>query len=89
LRLHLFGEHIEERLMPTRTPKLGRGTRLTGEQRNDVVHELARRYNAGKSIREICAETDYSIGRVRRLLEDGGVQFRPRGGPRRRPYDRG
>lgn len=66
-------------------PFLRRGQRLTGRERLDVGYRLLERYRDGKSIREICRETGYSIGRVRRLLIDAGVQFRRRGGARRRP----
>ncbi|MGH3157484.1 MAG: helix-turn-helix domain-containing protein [Streptosporangiaceae bacterium] len=64
-------------------PALPRGKRLRDKERSDVAAELLRRYNGGKSIREICSETGYSIGRVRRLLEEAGVSFRRRGGASR------
>jgi transposase len=67
----------------TKVPRLPRGKRLRDKERSDVATELLRRYNAGKSIREICEETGYSIGRVRRLLEEAGVTFRRRGGAAR------
>jgi hypothetical protein len=69
-------------------PELRRGQRLSGAERAGVGLDLLRRYQAGLSIRQICAETGYSIGRVRRLLIDAGVRFRSRGGgprPRRAP----
>jgi Helix-turn-helix domain len=64
----------------TKVPSLPRGKRLRDKERSDVAAELLRRYNSGKSIRDICAETGYSIGRVRRMLEEAGVEFRRRGG---------
>jgi DNA-directed RNA polymerase specialized sigma24 family protein len=67
----------------TKVPRLPRGKRLRDKERSDVATELLRRYNGGKSIREICEETGYSIGRVRRLLEEAGVTFRRRGGAAR------
>jgi transposase len=67
----------------TKVPSLPRGKRLRDKERSDVAAELLRRYNSGKSIREICGETGYSIGRVRRLLEEAGVSFRRRGGAAR------
>ena len=70
--------------MMTKVPRLPRGKRLPDSERSDVAAELLRRYNGGKSIRELCAETGYSIGRVRRLLEEAGVTFRRRGGATRR-----
>ncbi|GEL24210.1 hypothetical protein PSU4_31640 [Pseudonocardia sulfidoxydans NBRC 16205] len=67
-----------------KTPDLKRGQRLSDAQRSTIGAELLKRYETGKSVRELCAETGYSIGRVRRLLEDAGVTFRARGGAGRR-----
>ncbi|MDL5154818.1 helix-turn-helix domain-containing protein [Actinomycetospora termitidis] len=64
----------------TKTPDLARNQRVTGSEREKLSGELLKRYQKGASIREICAETGYSIGRVRRLLVDAGVEFRGRGG---------
>jgi DNA-directed RNA polymerase specialized sigma24 family protein len=65
-----------------KTPRLRRGQRLSEKQRGKIGDELLRRYEQGRSVREICAETGYSIGRVRRLLLEAGVVFRARGGSR-------
>jgi hypothetical protein len=67
-----------------KTPELKRGQRLPDAQRAKIGAELIKRYEAGKSVRDICAETGYSIGRVRRLLEESGVEFRERGGAHRK-----
>ena len=67
----------------SKVPRLPLGKRLRDAERTETAAELLRRYNSGQSIREICAETGYSIGRVRRLLEEAGVEFRPRGGATR------
>ena len=64
----------------TKTPDLARNQRVTGPDRENLSGELLKRYQDGASIREICGETGYSIGRVRRLLVDAGVEFRGRGG---------
>lgn len=64
----------------TKTPDLARNQRVTGADREKLSGELLKRYQKGASIREICADTGYSIGRVRRLLVDAGVEFRGRGG---------
>ena len=64
----------------TKTPDLARNQRVTGAEREKLSGELLKRYEKGASIREICADTGYSIGRVRRLLVDAGVEFRGRGG---------
>jgi hypothetical protein len=63
-----------------KTPDLTRNQRVTGAEREKLSGELLKRYQRGQSIREICSETGYSIGRVRRLLVDAGVEFRGRGG---------
>jgi hypothetical protein len=56
---------------------------MSDDERASVGQDLLRRYEGGASIREICRETGYSIGRVRRLLEDAGVTYRRRGGANR------
>lgn len=56
---------------------------MPSAERAAVGQDLLRRYESGRSIREICKETGYSIGRVRRLLEDAGVTYRRRGGANR------
>ncbi|HVT63920.1 MAG TPA: helix-turn-helix domain-containing protein [Mycobacteriales bacterium] len=70
-------------------PPIERNRRMSDAERAAISAELLMRYTSGRSIREICDETGYSIGRVRRLLENAGAEFRPRGrrvigGPRRR-----
>ena len=65
----------------TAVPRLDARKRLSPGQRKAIAAELLRRYEAGKSIRDICAETGYSIGRVRGLLTEAGVAFRSRGTP--------
>jgi hypothetical protein len=67
----------------TKTPKLQPGQRLSTPQRDDIGADLLQRYDAGSSIRQICEQTGYSIGRVRRLLVEAGVEFRGRGGGNR------
>ena len=67
------------------TPALDRNERVTGPQRAALGAQLRARYEAGASIRTICDETGYSIGRVRRLLLDAGAELRGRGGDHRRP----
>ena len=68
-----------------KTPDLSRNQRVTGSERAKLGSELLKRYEKGQSIREICSDTGYSIGRVRRLLVDAGVEFRGRGGTQGRP----
>src|SRR5260370_42322022 len=69
-------------------PTPPRGKRRRDTERSRVAAERLRRYKSGKSIREICGETGYSIGRVRRPLGGAGVGVRKRGGgapPKRGP----
>ena len=65
------------------TPSLSRGQRLPDAERARIGAALLHEYESGKSIRQLCAATGYSIGRVRRLLEGAGVTFRGRGGATR------
>jgi hypothetical protein len=60
-----------------------RATRVTGEAREELGRELAARYQAGDSIREIALSTDRSYGFVHRLLSESGVALRGRGGATR------
>ncbi|MFI1165585.1 helix-turn-helix domain-containing protein [Streptomyces sp. NPDC020801] len=57
---------------------------LEGEDRRIVAREFAQLYRAGSSIRGIARQTGRSYGCVHQLLEEAGVQFRPRGATR--PY---
>lgn len=70
-------------------PPLAPKERLKDSERKRIGAILLDRYNAGKSIREICAETGYSIGRVRGLLEVAEVKYRPLRGGRRKKADTG
>jgi len=66
-----------------RVPALAKGRRISTAERDKLGKRLLTEYQAGKSIRQICAATGYSIGRVRGLLIDAGVEFRGRGGRQR------
>jgi predicted transcriptional regulator len=60
-----------------------RATRVTGEARATLARDLAARYRAGDSIRELAESTGRSYGFVHRLLGEAGVQLRGRGGATR------
>jgi N6-adenosine-specific RNA methylase IME4 len=62
-------------------PQLQMHMRLDGETAEYLGDELRRRYEAGRSIRDIATETTYSIGRVRSLLQRANTPLRPRGAP--------
>ena len=66
------------------TPKLRKHQRIGSGDRPNVAATLLQRYEAGSSIRDLAADTGYSITRVRGLLEDAGVHFRSRGGANRK-----
>lgn len=61
----------------------GRAVRVTGSERTELARELAARYQAGDSIRELAESQGRSYGFVHRLLSESGVQLRGRGGATR------
>jgi hypothetical protein len=65
--------------MVSTLPSIEHNRRLSEQERARFGRELLARYQAGMSIRQLCADTGYSIGRVRRLLAVAGVEFRGRG----------
>lgn len=64
--------------------KLSKGSRITGAQREQLAGDLAKRYSAGASIRDLAEDTGRSYGFVHRILVDSGVRLRGRGGAVRR-----
>lgn len=65
---------------PIDVPHLKPHVRVSDEAATVLGAELRRRYEAGSSIRDLRAETGYSIQRVRTLLLGAGVELRGRGG---------
>jgi predicted transcriptional regulator len=63
---------------------LGKGTRVTGEDRSKLATDLKTRYNAGESIRSLASSTGRSYGFVHRILTETGVVLRGRGGATRK-----
>jgi hypothetical protein len=61
-------------------PPKERGKRLPAGQRVQAARILLERYNRGESIRDLAADSGYSIGLVRTLLLEADVAFRPKGG---------
>jgi len=61
-----------------------KGKRVEGDQRDKLGADLLKKYNKGKSIRELAATTGRSYGFVHRLLGESGADLRPRGGNNRR-----
>jgi hypothetical protein len=60
-----------------KAPQPDKGRRLPPEVQAKLGAELVEKYNEGASIRQLCAETGYSISRMRGLLIGAGVTFRP------------
>ncbi|MEU2348936.1 helix-turn-helix domain-containing protein [Modestobacter sp. NPDC049651] len=62
---------------------LGKGKRITGDDRNSLAEELRSRYDSGESIRSLATSTNRSYGFVHRLLSESGATLRGRGGANR------
>jgi len=61
-------------------------TKIVGAERVKLGKDLIKRYAAGTSIRELALSIGKSYGFVHRMLVEGGVTLRGRGGkPLRRP----
>ncbi|HEU4543792.1 MAG TPA: helix-turn-helix domain-containing protein [Jiangellaceae bacterium] len=63
--------------------KLTKGARISGGQRDKLATDLKKKYEGGRSIRDLAGETGRSYGFVHRLLSESGVQLRGRGGATR------
>jgi hypothetical protein len=63
--------------------KLAKGARISGGVRDRLASDLKRKYEGGKSIRDLAGETGRSYGFVHRLLSESGVELRGRGGATR------
>ena len=60
-----------------------RGAPVSADGDDELAAELRRRYDAGESIRSLCAATGRSYGYVRRRLKESGAELRGRGGDTR------
>jgi hypothetical protein len=58
--------------------------RIVGGERQILAKYLIQQYTMGASIRELTVLTGRSYGFVHRMLTESGIQFRQRGGARRR-----
>ena len=65
------------------TSKLPKGSRITGEGRQDLASSLVDRYNRGESIRSMAEDIGRSYGFVHGVLSEAGVSMRTRGGATR------
>lgn len=87
----LWGEESEEDVIPRGkphrgyaggpmlTPVLAPHQRLTPTAQETLGKTLRTEYERGTSIRDLAAQTNYSIARVRKLLIDAGTTIRERG----------
>lgn len=69
--------------------KIARGARVVGERRTSLAAELAKRYEAGESVRSIADDIGRSYGFVHGLLVQEKVPMRRRGGPVGKTADSG
>ncbi|NTW39024.1 MAG: transcriptional regulator [Cellulomonadaceae bacterium] len=65
--------------------KLPKGSRITGDGRQDLATSLVERYSRGESIRSIAEDIGRSYGFVHGVLVESGVTMRTRGGATRGP----
>ena len=65
--------------------KLSKGSRITGEGRQDLASQLVQRYQRGESIRSMAEDIGRSYGFVHGVLAEAGVEMRTRGGATRGP----
>ncbi|MBV9486130.1 MAG: transcriptional regulator [Frankiaceae bacterium] len=63
--------------------ELRKGTRVTGTERDKLTATLTKKYTSGASIRELAKSTGRSYGFIHRVLSEGGVALRGRGGATR------
>ena len=63
--------------------ELGKGRRVSGNERDKLTVDLKKKYTAGASIRDLAAQTGRSYGFVHRVLSESGVTLRGRGGATR------
>lgn len=63
--------------------ELSKGRRITGNDRDKLAADLRKKYDSGKSIRELAVSTGRSYGFVHRILSESGTTLRGRGGATR------
>ena len=59
-----------------------RRTRVSGDDRAALTRDVVARYDQGEPIRTLAESLSRSYGFVHRLLVEGGVELRGRGGAR-------
>lgn len=59
--------------------EIGKGKRVSGEEREQLAKQLVDGYIAGESVRVLSERVGKSYGFVHRILRESGVVMRPRG----------
>jgi hypothetical protein len=72
-----------EVMADSKAAELGKGKRITGDDRSTLAGDLRKRYDGGESIRSLAESTKRSYGFVHRLLSESGATLRSRGGANR------
>ncbi|MHB1171643.1 MAG: helix-turn-helix domain-containing protein [Lacisediminihabitans sp.] len=65
---------------PIDVPTLKPHVRVKESEAGVLEDEIRRRYDSGRSVRGLSANTGYSIARIRGLLARAGADIRSRGG---------
>jgi hypothetical protein len=60
-----------------------KGARITGPSRDKLGADLKKKYESGKSVRDLAETTGRSYGFVHRMLVESGADMRGRGGATR------
>ena len=64
--------------------ELKKGSRVTGDEREELAGDLKKRYEGGESIRVLAETSGRSYGFVHRILSESGTTLRGRGGATRK-----
>lgn len=62
---------------------IAKGARITGPSRDKLGGDLKKKYEGGKSVRDLAESTGRSYGFVHRILVESGAEMRGRGGATR------
>ena len=62
---------------------IAKGARIVGPSRDKLGADLKKKYESGRSVRELAGSTGRSYGFVHRILVESGADMRGRGGATR------
>ena len=77
--LEMFARHSREEWVTLLVPAVQPHGRLSAKDQAVIGRRLRAEYDNGASIRDLCAQTGYTITRMRTLLTNAGVIFREPG----------